>query len=107
MSALESVESGDYLVVSNRYGNAVVAVERTTATQIVLANGDRYSKCHGYRVPRESGWVRTSIHVPADGEIEKIRRERRAQRLLSELRTTDWQEVTEEKREKIYKILKQ
>lgn len=85
-SGLEQVKAGDVLI---RHGQNrdIVKVSRTTKTQIVLPNGDKYRKETGFRIGSGSSWHRARLAIPKDGEIGKIQNEKLHEKLVLDVDT--------------------
>ena len=83
----------------------VEAVERVTATQIILSSGRKFRKTE-YETARQVGeHSRTSISIPEPGEIEKIMDAKRAQTLGYELYKVKWASFPPRKLELIISII--
>jgi hypothetical protein len=95
MMTLEDVKRGDLLILHGRAERYVVTVERVTARYIVIGR-ERYRKGRGFKVG-ESGFWRSLVSIPKDGEVAEVRTERRKRALIYKLQTVKWSDVSLEK----------
>lgn len=96
---LSELKEGDIVIhhSGGPYGrDTVEKVQRTTNTQIIV-RGNRYKKSDG-RMVGDSGFHVRSIHIPRDGEIEKIRQNetiQKAFRTMQECRSIEYEMAVE------------
>ena len=95
---LENVKPGDLAIVSGGgWGVSLepVRVERLTATQIVLANGERYRKADGRAVQR-SGFSTRRIIEPTPERVAAAQDEQTRLRAIAKIRSTVWKDQSTE-----------
>lgn len=95
---MQDLKAGDTVIYDGGYyhSDTVETVERTTNTQIIV-RGNRYRKTDG-RMVGDSGFDVRSIHIPRDGEIEKIRQNetiQKAFRTMQECRSMEYEMAVE------------
>jgi len=88
MSELDNVKVGDLVVVNSRNGDAVLAVTAIHKLHILIGNR-KFRKSCGSETSCDV-WNMTSIHVPKEGEIERIRELRWRKKTIAVLEGTKW-----------------
>lgn len=92
---LESVKAGDVALLSGGSWGVVlelVRVERLTATQVVLANGERFRRSDG-RAVRRSGFSTRRMIEPTPERIAQAQEEQRRNRALAKIRGVVWKDL--------------
>lgn len=75
---LAALQVGDKVAIPGRWSNAgrVLAVDRLTATQIILANGTRFRRDTGRAVGSADGWNVAFLQPFSQEFADKVERER-------------------------------
>lgn len=100
------MKPGDEVIVQSRNGKEIRKIMRMTKTQIVIRNYYKFWIKNGWEV---GGY--DNIHIPDEGEKEKIISERREQqrrnKIWSELRELKLYDLPTDKMERIIQIIKE
>lgn len=104
---LSTLRVGDTVVVSTSGGLGARGVLRKvtkTDRRYIYIDGFKYRKDNGRSVGSDA-WHWSSIEVPSEDDITRIKREDRIQKLAGILMETNWHGVPLEKLEKIVSLL--
>lgn len=99
---LEKLKASDTVIIRGNYNDALAAVDRLTATQIVIGNR-RFNISNGYERGSD-GWRRCRLAQATTEAVEKIRRRRLVEK-LSRLSQSELEEVSTEVLAGVEKLL--
>ena len=69
----DDLQVGDLVIVERTMTKSVQKVSKTTKTQIILDNDEKYKKSNGCPVGPTTTWSRTHIVIPTDEMIQNVR----------------------------------
>lgn len=88
---LDSLTTGDTVIVNGRHRSSLSKVERLTKTLIILENGERFRKKGGRKSGDHNPWGNTYIIQPTSDRLERMANSRFRNKLrikVSELEST-------------------
>ena len=69
----DDLQVGDLVIVERRLTKSIRKIVKTTKTQIILDNDEKFKKSNGYPVGPTTAWNITHIVIPTDEMIQNVR----------------------------------
>lgn len=102
----DDLQVGDLVIVKRMLTQHIQKVVKTTKTQIILDNDEKYKKSNGYPVGPTTMWSTTHIVIPTDEMIQNVREDNFKNRLVRNvLNQLSPDNITYEQAVKIKEIL--
>ena len=71
----DDLQVGDLVIVERMLTKSIQKIVKTTKTQIILDNDEKFKKLNGYPVGPTTTWSTTHIVIPTDEMIQNVRKD--------------------------------